>query len=277
MPAPPRKTHPGPLPLYSPVPINTYTVHGMHCVGCETRIRERVAAMPGVRSATAHAPSGTLTVEADTPPDRSSLEQAVSRAGDYTLGDPVTAPPTEAGVINRQPENTSTAQAKPETPGGSAKGYRALAILVGYLLGASLLAALPRPALGEVMSNFMGGFFLAFSFFKFLDLRGFASGFARYDLIAERWKPWGYLYAFVELGLGVAYVTRFWPVVTHSVTLVVMLVGAAGVIRSIMRKDRIKCACLGTVIDLPLGTVTLIEDLGMAAMAAAMLALTFSA
>lgn len=262
------------------MPITTHTVTGMHCAGCEARIRERVGALPGVRSARAHAASGTLTVEADTPPDRASLERAVAQAGDYTLGDPVAAPPTETGVINRDPSlSPRRAEATSERPttGGSAKGYRALGILVAYILGASLLAALPNPRLPEVMSNFMGGFFLAFSFFKFLDLRGFASGFARYDLIAERWKPWGYLYAFVELGLGVAYVTRFWPVVTHSVTLVVMTVGAAGVIRSIIRKDRIKCACLGTVIDLPLGTVTLIEDLGMAAMAAAMLALAFSA
>lgn len=255
------------------MPITTYTVEGMHCVGCETRIRDRVAALPGVRSATAHAPSGTLTLEADTTPDRASLERAVSQAGEYTLGDPVAAPPTETGVMSRG----STEPAAAEATGGSAKGYRALAVLVAYILGASVLAALPRPQLEAVMSNFMGGFFLAFSFFKFLDIRGFASGFARYDLIAERWKPWGYIYAFVELGLGVAYVTRFWPTATHAVTLVVMLVGAAGVIRSIVRKDRIKCACLGTVIDLPLGTVTLIEDLGMAAMAAAMLALAFAA
>lgn len=247
----------------------------MHCAGCENRIRERVAALPGVRSASAHAPSGTLTVESDTPPDRASLERAVSGAGDYTLGEPVGAPPVETGVMGRGSASPTTGVG--DAPGGSAKGYRALAILVAYILGASVLAALPRPQLEAVMSNFMGGFFLAFSFFKFLDLRGFAAGFARYDLIAERWKPWGYLYAFVELGLGVAYVTRFWPTATHWVTLVVMLVGAVGVIRSIIRKDRIKCACLGTVIDLPLGTVTLIEDLGMAAMAAAMLAMAMTA
>lgn len=249
----------------------------MHCAACETRIRERVAALPGVRSANAHAPSGTLTVESDTPPDRAALGYAVSQAGDYTLGEPVASPPTETGVLGRAPTIAKRPEQATDSGGGTAKGYRALAILVGYILGASLLAALPQPRPGEVMSNFMGGFFLAFSFFKFLDIRGFASGFARYDLLAERWKPWGYLYAFVELALGVAYVTRFWPIATHSVTLVVMTFGAAGVIRSIMRKDRIKCACLGTVIDLPLGTVTLIEDLGMAAMAAVMLAMAYTA
>lgn len=73
-----------------------------------------------------------------------------------------------------------------------------------------------------------------------------------------------------------AYLTAFWPVATHIATVIVMGFGAIGVIRSLIRKDRIKCACLGTVIDLPLGTVTLIEDLGMAVMAGVMLAMHFA-
>lgn len=247
----------------------THTVSGMHCAGCEAKIRAAVAALPGVTEASPHAASGTLTVKSEGPIDRDILASAVAGAGDYQLGDPVTAPPTEQGAIHRAPDSM-----EPSTTG--AKGYPALGILVAYILIASVLAALPRPTLESVMSNFMGGFFLAFSFFKFLDLRGFARGFARYDIVAERWKPWGYIYPFVELALGLAYLTAFWPVVTHAVTLVVMGVGAVGVIRSLLRRDRIKCACLGTVIDLPLGTVTLIEDLGMAAMAGVMLWLHFA-
>jgi copper chaperone CopZ len=247
----------------------TYQVEGMHCGACETRIREQVLAIDNVATVTAHAPSNTMTVQTDGPLDRETLAKAVASAGDYTLGEAITAPPGEQGVVDRP----SDARDDADSASGSAKGYRALGILVAYILGASVLAALPRPTLEAVMSNFMGGFFLAFSFFKFLDLKGFASGFARYDLVAAAWKPWAYVYPFVELALGIAYLTRFWPIPTHAVTLVVMCVGAAGVIRSLLRKDQIKCACLGTVIDLPLGTVTLIEDLGMAAMAGLMLTL----
>ena len=249
--------------------IITHTVTGMHCSGCETKIRTAVSALPGVTRAEPHAASGTLTVESEGPIDRDVLAAAVAGAGDYQLGEPVSAPPTEHGTVHR-------ADTPAPASGTGAKGYPALGILVAYILLASVVAALPRPTLEAVMSNFMGGFFLAFSFFKFLDLRGFASGFARYDIVAERWKPWGYIYPFVELALGLAYLTAFWPVVTHAVTLVVMGVGAVGVIRSLLRRDRIKCACLGTVIDLPLGTVTLIENLGMAAMAGVMLWMHFA-
>lgn len=252
------------------MPTTTYTVSGMHCGGCETKIRSTVQSMPAVTDVKPDASAGTVAITSDAPIDRDRLADAISDAGDYTLGEPVESPPASHDANDHAHNQTMPAS----TTG--AKGYPALAILVAYILGASLLADLPRPGLASVMSNFMGGFFLAFSFFKFLDIRGFASGFARYDIIAEHWKPWRYLYPFVELALGIAYITRFEPPLTHTVTVVVMSVGAVGVIRSMMRKDRIKCACLGTVIDLPLGTVTLIEDLGMALMAAAMLALHFA-
>ena len=50
-----------------------------------------------------------------------------------------------------------------------------------------------------------------------------------------------------------------------------MLIGAVGVLRALLRKDTIRCACLGTALNLPMTTVTLVEDLVMAAMAGAML------
>lgn len=261
---------PCPDPVPSPMPTTTYAVRGMHCAGCETKIRAAVESMPGVTDVRPSASGGAVTIDSDAPIDRELLASAIANAGDYTLGEPVESPPAAPGASDHADQQSM--------PGSStgATGYPALAILVAYILGASLFAELPRPGLEAVMSNFMGGFFLAFSFFKFLDLRGFASGFARYDIIAAKWKPWGYLYPFVELVLGIAYITRFEPTLTHTVTIVVLTAGGVGVIRSMMRKDRIKCACLGTVIDLPLGTVTLIEDLGMALMAAAMLVLHFA-
>ncbi len=261
------------------MPTTTYKVRDMHCAGCEAKIRSAVENLPAVIDVRPSVSAGTVTITSDAPIDRELLAGAVANAGDYTLGEPVESPPASTGStpgMSEHPvDHQHDHQSMPASTTG-AKGYPALAILIAYILGASLLAELPRPALEPVMFNFMGGFFLAFSFFKFLDIRGFASGFARYDIVAARWKPWGYLFPFVELALGVAYITRFEPTLTHAVTLVVMTVGAVGVIRGMMRKDQIKCACLGTVIDLPLGMVTLIEDLGMALMAAAMLALHFA-
>jgi hypothetical protein len=75
------------------------------------------------------------------------------------------------------------------------------------------------------------------------------------------------------LGLGVAYLTAFAPLATNAITLVVMGVSAVGVAKAIAAKRKIQCACLGTVFNLPMSKVTLIEDGLMILMAAAMLVL----
>jgi copper chaperone CopZ len=153
--------------------------------------------------------------------------------------------------------------------------YYPLVLLLAFLLGITGLveAALGSFAWERAMANFMGGFFLAFSFFKLLDLRGFADSFRMYDIVAQQIPAYAFAYPFVELLLGAAYVTRFQPAVTNSVTLATMSVSAIGVLRSLLSKRKIRCACLGTVFNLPMSTVSFVEDALMALMAAAMLAL----
>ena len=124
---------------------------------------------------------------------------------------------------------------------------------------------------GETMRYFMAGFFLVFAFFKLLDVRAFANAYAGYDLLAARWHGWGMVYPFVELALGMAYLANYNPVLTNWVTVVVMGFSAIGVVRAVVRKTQIQCACLGTVFKLPMSTVTIVEDVGMVLMAAAML------
>src|SRR3569623_190014 len=119
------------------------------------------------------------------------------------------------------------------------------------------------------MQNFMGFFLVVFSMFKFFDLNGFADGFQMYDLLAKPFRPYAFVYPFIELGLGLCYLAQLAPPVIYGVTIVVMLWGAAGVLRALMKGLDLECACMGTVLKVPLSTVALLEDLGMAGMAAA--------
>ena len=121
------------------------------------------------------------------------------------------------------------------------------------------------------MNAFMGGFFIVFSFFKLLNIRGFADSYRTYDIVARRLPAYGYFYPFIELTLGVCYLTEFAPLVTNLANCAVMSVGAIGVARALLRKNRIQCACLGTVFNLPMSKLTLVEDLLMAGMSAAMI------
>jgi hypothetical protein len=120
------------------------------------------------------------------------------------------------------------------------------------------------------MHDFMGLFLVVFAMFKFFDLSGFADGFQMYDLLAKPFRPYAYAYPFIELGLGLGYLAQWRLPLIYGVTIAVMLFGALGVIRALQRGLDIRCACMGTVLKVPLSTVALTEDLGMAVMAAAM-------
>jgi hypothetical protein len=121
------------------------------------------------------------------------------------------------------------------------------------------------------MANFMAGFFLVFSFFKLLDLKGFADSYASYDIVAKKWRGWGYLYPFIELALGLAFLVKLDLPITNGVTFVVMGISIIGVLQSLLQKRRIQCACLGAVFNLPMSTITVIEDGLMIAMSGWML------
>ena len=107
--------------------------------------------------------------------------------------------------------------------------------------------------------------------FKLFDLEGFADGFQMYDLLAKSVRPYAHMYPFIELALGLGYLAHWQPKLIYSATVIVMTFGALGVIRALTKRLDIECACLGTVLRVPLSTVALTEDLGMAAMAAVML------
>lgn len=115
---------------------------------------------------------------------------------------------------------------------------------------------------------------MLFGLLKVINLKNFAIAYSSYDIIAKRTIVYGYIYPFIELGLAIAYITSFSMAITNGVTLVIMLISAIGVMKELLKKNRIPCACLGMVFVVPMTTVTLIEDLLMAVMAATMLILS---
>jgi hypothetical protein len=94
-----------------------------------------------------------------------------------------------------------------------------------------------------------------------------------YDIVAKKWKHWGYIYAFIELLLGISYFVWFAPLATNIVTFVVMSASIVWVLQSVLKKQKIKCACLWAVFNLPMSWITIIEDALMIVMSAFMILL----
>ncbi|MGE3262340.1 MAG: heavy-metal-associated domain-containing protein [Bacteriovoracia bacterium] len=171
-----------------------------------------------------------------------------------------------------KPKSSSPVAASvPNAP--SLKTYFPLILIFAYIAsGVALLAYQTGDRETEtLMRNFMGGFFLVFSFFKLLNVKAFAEAYQTYDVVAKAVPAYGFFYPFIELGLGIAYLGNFSPVVLNWITLAIMGVSTIGVAKALWKKNRIECACLGTVFKLPMTKVTLFEDLLMVAMATVML------
>jgi copper chaperone CopZ len=121
------------------------------------------------------------------------------------------------------------------------------------------------------MMSYMAGFFIVFGAFKLLNLQGFADAYQTYDIIAKRSRAYALAYPFLEIILGFAFLYHYEMRLITWASLILMGIGTIGVANALLKKQRIKCACLGTTLNLPMTTVTLIENLSMVAMSVWML------
>ena len=239
--------------------ISKYAVSGMTCGGCVGRVKATLNKYAESVEVTLQPPQALLNnprIALD------ALNNALSKIGHYALSETESSQPASVNKTNDIVDNSSRLAT-----------YKPLLLIFAYILLVALAVEYTQGdfELHRFMPNFMAGFFLVFSFFKLLNLHGFADSYAMYDLLAMRFKPYGYLYAFIELGLGISYLVAWQPTLTNWLTLIVMAFSSLGVIRALANKQKIRCACLGAVFNLPMSTVTIIEDLLMALMALWML------
>jgi copper chaperone CopZ len=238
---------------------HTYKITGMTCSGCEAKVRGLLSGVPGVKSVQVRLADGEADIEMSDHISTQAFTNVLAEYPKYQLSEP---------LKEKELSDFEEAEAR-----SWMETYKPILIIFGYILTASIIAGYTGGGIDlmKAMRIFMAGFFMTFSFFKMLNLKGFADSYAMYDVIARRFKPWGYIYAFTELLLGLAFATNFEPVITNSVTLVVMSLSIIGVLQSVLNKSKIQCACLGAVFNLPMSTVTIIEDALMIGMSGIML------
>ncbi len=161
---------------------------------------------------------------------------------------------------------------KPHEKKSSSKRYLPLGVFVLIAAVSAFALALGMyQGFSAWMHFFMGLIFCQFAMLKLFNLSGFADGFQMYDLIGKKFRSYAYLYPFIELGLGLSYLSFAYPTLTYLITVIVMGVGTIGVVRALKSGLDVRCACMGTALDVPLSTVTLSEDIVMGIMALLML------
>ncbi|HVX28281.1 MAG TPA: MauE/DoxX family redox-associated membrane protein [Parafilimonas sp.] len=233
---------------------HTYTVTGMTCTGCASKVQKLLSLINGVENVNINLEKNEADITMHHHIATAELQSALKDYPKYKLSEPA---------------NHHATMMNDEATKSWFETYKPIVLIFAYITGTTLLIE-SQTGFNAMhwMRNFMGAFFLIFSFFKMLDLKGFAESYFSYDIIAKQWMGYAYLYPFIELALGIAFITDFNPLLTNVVTVVVMSISIIGVLQSVLNKRKIKCACLGAVFNLPMSTVTIIEDLLMIVMSA---------
>ena len=232
--------------------VHTYQVTGMTCSSCEAKVKSSLLMVENVVSVEVSKDENSATITMDKHISLDKLQKAL----------------TEKYQISAQHHSELAEQTK-----SWLETYKPILLIFFYISLVTLLVQFSNNRFDGMqwMRHFMAGFFLVFSFFKMLNLKGFAESYVMYDVVAKRLPAWAYIYAFTELALGIAFLINFNPLVTNSLTFIVMSISIIGVLQSVLNKKKIQCACLGAVFNLPMSTVTIIEDALMIAMSAWML------
>ncbi|MCS6625640.1 glutaredoxin [Roseibacterium beibuensis] len=150
-------------------------------------------------------------------------------------------------------------------------------VLVVFAVAALIALSIDWLSMGAigwmVLPNFIAVAMCLLAMLKLQDVEKFSTMFLNYDLLARRWVPYGYIYPFAELGAGVLMLAGVLTWLSAPVALFIGGVGAVSVFKAVyVDKRELKCACVGGSSNVPLGFVSLTENLMMIGMAVWMLA-----
>lgn len=225
-----------------------FSISGMTCEACEYKIQHVFSQIPSVKSVIAKYIDNSVAIETDKKISEATILEVLKPHSKYGL---ITSPDLQNVAITQ----SWTSQYYPLLLIGG------MITLVSFLTSFHLgIYELQHFQVKMFLHNFMTGFFLVFSFFKLLDVKAFAESFQMYDLLAAKLPVYGKVYPFIELALGVLCLIHFQTQWVYIADIVIMGFGALGVIQSVVDKRKIRCACLGSVFNLPMSTVTIVEN-----------------
>ncbi len=218
----------------------TIKISGMTCSGCVQTVTQALQGVKNVIRANVSLDNENATIETKK---------------DIQIED----------LQNSLPEKYQIEKENPGQPLPSSKATSYLAdlyplfLILFYITISSVIMSWNKTFDGFMM-DFMGLFFIIFSFFKFLDYKNFPKSFSMYDPLAKNISIYGWIYPFIETFLGLMFLFRIQIFLSLVFTIIFLGITTIGIIKVLKNKEEIQCACLGTAIKLPMTIATLIEN-----------------
>ena len=240
--------------------IYTYKITGMTCGGCKASVEKKLSEVKDVKSVTVDLEKGEAEVEMNIHVSAETLQKALPEK--YTI--------TEKIKKKNTPEIPSS-NFMMEEPKSKFQQLKPLFLIIFSITTVSILLHYKDWSWAEFMFDFMGLFYIVFSFFKMLDLKGFPDSFRMYDPLAKKIPLYAKVYPFIETALGLMFLMRYETTIALWISLVILGITTIGVTKTLLDKKSIRCACLGTALKLPMTEATFIENSIMIVMAILML------
>ena len=232
----------------------TYTIKGMTCGGCKTSVEKHIGGVEFVTNVEVSLEMEEVTITLEHPISIDIFKKVLPEK--FNL--------FEKSYKSRIQDISSISEKEQEV--SKVKQLQPLFIILFYLATTVIFLNYKDWNPREMMFDFMGLFFIVFSFFKMLDLKNFPTSFSMYDPLAEKILFYGWVYPFIEIALGLMFLVRFELNIALYVTIVILGITTFGVTKILMNKKNIQCACLGTALKLPMTEATLIENALMLSM-----------
>ena len=224
-----------------------FKITGMTCNGCKSSIEDKLSSLDGVDGVQVYLNKGEGVIQSKKPISFSLIANSLPPKYNIT--------------------SIGSSQDNERIKASKLKQLKPLFIILAYISITSLLLNFKNWNLTNVMLDFMGLFYIIFSFFKILDIKGFSISFRMYDPLAKKVPLYGIIYPFIEILLGIMFLTRIEVELAIILTIIVLGITTIGVTQALLNKKLISCACLGTTLKLPMTEATFIENALMIIMA----------
>ena len=229
-----------------------YKISGMTCIGCKTFVEKKLKDLDQIINVKVDIDNKEAEINMKNNIELELLQKTITSK--YNI-----SKKKNASTLKDEAKKTKLQELKP------------LLIIFLYIIIATIFLHYENWRWDQAMLDFMGLFYIIFSFFKILDLKGFPESFKMYDPIAKVFPIYGRIYPFIEIILGIMFLMRFEVKIALIFTIIFLGGTTIGVTKTLLERKKIQCACLGTHLKLPMTEATLIENAIMIFMAVIML------